>query len=276
MARRSVRLTDAQWAKIEPHLPRPRRSRAGGRPRVSQSRRRRRHSLGPQDGRALARPARGISQRVDLLAATPAMGRGRHVAAAVARVPRPARRARPAVVGEHVHRRLIRVGEKRGSDVGKTKRGKGSKWMVVVDGQGVPVGIHVTSASPAEVTLVDATLKTIRVRRGRPPVVSPTRLIADRAYDSDALRERLGAARHHGHRAVSRQPRRTASIEDRRHLRRYRRRWVIERTFAWFGELPAFAGSSRATHVDVPVVTLFRRSANRPAEVLKPVLEISD
>ena len=35
MARRSVRVTDAQWAKIEPHLPRPRRSSTGGRPRVS-------------------------------------------------------------------------------------------------------------------------------------------------------------------------------------------------------------------------------------------------
>ncbi|MBE3063434.1 MAG: transposase, partial [Spirochaetes bacterium] len=34
MARRSVRLTDAQWAKIEPHLPRPPRSRKGGRPRI--------------------------------------------------------------------------------------------------------------------------------------------------------------------------------------------------------------------------------------------------
>ena len=34
MARRSVRLTDAQWAKIAPHLPRNPRSPAGGRPRV--------------------------------------------------------------------------------------------------------------------------------------------------------------------------------------------------------------------------------------------------
>ena len=155
------------------------------------------------------------------------------MAAAVARVPRPARRARSVVVGEHVHRRLIRVGEKRGSDVGKTKRGKGSKWMVVVDGQGVPVGIHVTSASPAEVTLVDATLKTIRVRRGR-RLCQPTRLIADRAYDSDALRERLAR------RGITvivpyRDNRVVRKYEDRRHLRRYRRRWVIERTFAWFG-----------------------------------------
>ena len=34
MARRSIRLTDAQWAQIEPHLPRPTRSRKGGRPPI--------------------------------------------------------------------------------------------------------------------------------------------------------------------------------------------------------------------------------------------------
>ena len=34
MPRPSVRVTDAQWAMIEPHLPRPRRSPKGGRPRV--------------------------------------------------------------------------------------------------------------------------------------------------------------------------------------------------------------------------------------------------
>jgi transposase len=35
VARRSVRVTDAQWAQMERHLPRPRRSRTGGRPRIS-------------------------------------------------------------------------------------------------------------------------------------------------------------------------------------------------------------------------------------------------
>jgi transposase len=136
-------------------------------------------------------------------------------------------------MGADVHRRLVCVGQKRGSDVGKTKRGKGSKWMVVVDGQGVPVGIHVTSASPAEVTLVDATLNTIRVWRGR-RLRRPQRLIADRAYDSDALRERLAR------RGITvivpyRENRVVRRYEDGRHLRRYRHRWVIERTFAWFG-----------------------------------------
>jgi transposase len=136
-------------------------------------------------------------------------------------------------VGAGVHRRLVCVGEKGGAEVGKTKRGKGSKCMVVVDGQGVPLGIHVAAASPAEITLVDATLKTVRVRHGR-RLRQPQRLIADRAYDSDALRARLAAR---GIRViVPYRANRTVRIyEDRRHLRRYRHRWIIERTFAWLG-----------------------------------------
>jgi len=45
--------------------------------------------------------------------------------------------------------------------------------MVVVDGQDVPLGNHLHSASPSEVKLVEATLKAIRIGRrhaaGRPP-----------------------------------------------------------------------------------------------------------
>ncbi len=108
--------------------------------------------------------------------------------------------------------------------------------MVVVDGQGIPVGIHVTSASPSEVTLVEPTLNTIhvpRVGRGRPRQ-KLTRLIGDRGYDSDPMRERLGR------RGITlivpyRDNRTIRKHEDRRHLRRYRRRWIIERTFAWLG-----------------------------------------
>jgi len=51
--------------------------------------------------------------------------------------------------------------QKRGDGIGKTKRGKGTKWMVVVDGQGVPLGSHLTSASPAEVKLAETTLDAI-------------------------------------------------------------------------------------------------------------------
>jgi transposase len=84
--------------------------------------------------------------------------------------------------------------EKRGCGVGKTKRGKGTKWMVVVDGAGVPLGDHLHSASPAEVRLAETTLAAIRVGRRHPagrPRQQPVRVIADKAYDSDPLRKRL-------------------------------------------------------------------------------------
>jgi len=53
------------------------------------------------------------------------------------------------------------------------------------------VGSSAGSASPAEVTFEDATLKEVRVSRpkGRPRQ-KPKRVIADRGYDSDSLRKR--------------------------------------------------------------------------------------
>ena len=133
--------------------------------------------------------------------------------------------------------RQFRSGEKGGWGVGKTKRGKGTKWMVVVDGQGLPLGNHLHSASPSEVKLVEATLATIRVGRrhqaGRPRQ-KPLRLIGDRGYDSDPLRQQL-AQRDIELIAPHRKNRRKPPTQDGRALRRYKRRWTVERTFAWLG-----------------------------------------
>src|SRR5918998_3095306 len=77
---------------------------------------------------------------------------------------------------------------------GKTKRGKGTKWMVLVDGAGTPLGAYREAASPAEVTLLETSLDTVAVGRpGKPgrPRQRPKRLIADRGYDSNPLRARL-------------------------------------------------------------------------------------
>ena len=114
--------------------------------------------------------------------------------------------------------------------IGPTKRGKGSKLMVLADGQGIPVGVTVHSASPAEVTLVAPTLKMSRRLLGR----LPQRLIADKGYDSDPLRAAL-AKRHIQQITPHRCNRRRAPRQDGRALRRYRRRWKIERTIAWLG-----------------------------------------
>ena len=120
--------------------------------------------------------------------------------------------------------------------MGKTKRGKGTKWMVLADGAGTPLGAYLDSASPAEVKLVEKTLETVSVRRCGPgrPRKRPERLIGDRGYDSDPLRKGL---REQGIRPVipHRSNRRRPPLQDGRELRRYRRRWTIERTIRWIG-----------------------------------------
>jgi transposase len=107
--------------------------------------------------------------------------------------------------------------------------------MVLVDGAGTPLGLHVAAASPAEVTLLDATLATVHVprahRAGRPRQ-RPDRLIADRGYDSNAVRAALDTR---GIQPIipARSNNRRATHQDGRCLRRYRRRWIVERSNAW-------------------------------------------
>jgi len=83
------------------------------------------------------------------------------------------------------------------------------------------------------VTLAESTLRRISVpqRCGRPRH-RPLRVIADRGYDSDGLRWRL-LQRDIVLIVPHRRGRQKPSLNDGRELRRYRKRWKIERTFAW-------------------------------------------
>ena len=108
--------------------------------------------------------------------------------------------------------------------------------MVVVDGQGIPLGSTLASASPAEVKLAEETLEAVKVPRsgkGRPKK-RPARLIGDKGYDSDPLRKRLKCLKI-GLIAPHRSNRKKPKTQDGRKLRRYRKRWKVERTFAWIG-----------------------------------------
>jgi transposase len=140
-------------------------------------------------------------------------------------------------VGGVFRRRQLRPGEKRGDGVGKTKKGKGTKGMVVVDGEGLPLACHLDSANRAEVNLLETTLDNIDVTGAEDePPPQPERLILDRGYDSDPLRERLagrGIEMICPHRKNRVKPR----TQDGRKLRRYKRRWKVERTFAWLGNV---------------------------------------
>jgi len=48
--------------------------------------------------------------------------------------------------------------KKGGEHVGLTRKGKGTKWMLVVDGNGLPLGFHLASAGYVEVRLAQQTL----------------------------------------------------------------------------------------------------------------------
>ena len=59
----------------------------------------------------------------------------------------------------------------------------------------------------------------------------PERLIGDKAYDSDALDARLEEA--WGIEMLAPNRKKRAKTQDGRLLQRYRRRWKVERLFAW-------------------------------------------
>src|SRR6266853_1794282 len=119
-----------------------------------------RDSLDSAEWGPLAGLARGVSASLDLLAAAAGLGGTGRLDESLARVSKRIERT-PAVKVERILLgRELCSREKRGCGVGKTKRGKGTKWMVVVDGRGVPLGEYLHSASPAEVRLAETTLAT--------------------------------------------------------------------------------------------------------------------
>ena len=122
--------------------------------------------------------------------------------------------------------RHVCAGQKRGRLVGKTKRGKGTKIMGIADGHGLPLALRTESASPAEVKLVEPTLEERFVAE------VPERLIGDKAYDSDRLDETM--MQKFGTEMIApNKAHRRMRTQDGRSLRRYVRRWKIERLFAW-------------------------------------------
>lgn len=102
--------------------------------------------------------------------------------------------------------------------------------MAMADSHGLPLAVSIASGSSHEVTLVDQTLEGRFVRE------LPEVCIGDKAYDSIRLEEEL---RSKGVELIA--PERARSVtrptkgrsQDGRALRRYKRRWKVERLFAW-------------------------------------------
>jgi transposase len=105
--------------------------------------------------------------------------------------------------------------------------------MVLVDGKGVPLGVHLSPANLAESQLADTTLDQVAVPRRGPgrPRKKPERIVADKGYDSRGLHLRM---KRKGILFIAPHLRnRKNPFQDCRHLRRYKRRWIVERTIAW-------------------------------------------
>jgi IS5 family transposase len=101
------------------------------------------------------------------------------------------------------------------------------KLEIVVDASGLPLGMAAAAADVGDTALLMPALNDIPVE-----VPQDTPVIADKGHDSDPLRDELETA---GFQPIipHRKNRVKPSRNDGRRLRRYRHRWLVERTNAW-------------------------------------------
>ena len=103
------------------------------------------------------------------------------------------------------------------------------KVEIATDRTGLPVGVATDAADVSETVLGPAALASMPAAVGVPFGVP---VLGDKGYDSDHLREYLADE---GYRLVARHRKNRVRppTADGRSLRRLKRRWVVERTFAW-------------------------------------------
>jgi putative transposase len=111
-----------------------------------------------------------------------------------------------------------------------TDRGKlGTKRSLLVEANGIPVGLAVEGANRHDKKVAEATLESIPVERPEPTQESPQGMCLDKGYDYDDTRELV---REFGFTAHVR-----ARGEEAKALKREAgfkaRRWVVERTHSW-------------------------------------------
>jgi transposase len=108
--------------------------------------------------------------------------------------------------------------------VGNTKCGKGHKLMAICDDKSRPLALLLESASRSEIKLVFDTLDCLATKQ------KPQRIIADRAYDSDKHDAEL---KKQGIDLIApNRSNRKQNFQDKRPLRRYKRKHKIENFFA--------------------------------------------
>lgn len=100
--------------------------------------------------------------------------------------------------------------------------------MMCVDAQGIPLIVDTESANRHEVNLIQPLIEKITLQNRQ-----PERLIYDKAADSQPLRDTIlamGTDFICPHRKFKNGKQKS---QDGRKLRRYKRRWIVERSIAW-------------------------------------------
>jgi putative transposase len=100
---------------------------------------------------------------------------------------------------------------------------------LLVEGQGLPVGLDVDGANRNDMKMVEATLESIPVERPKPSAEQPQGMCMDKGYDYDEVRE---IAAEFGFTAHIRS-RGEEAKKLKRNARTKARRWVVERTHSW-------------------------------------------
>jgi transposase len=98
--------------------------------------------------------------------------------------------------------------------------------MALADGNGIPLASEIEAANHAKVNLIEPLIDAAVTQS------VPSRLVYNRAADSDPLRERL-AQRGIELACPYRRGHVRMATQDGRKLRHYRKRWKIERTLTW-------------------------------------------
>ena len=227
-------LTDKQWSQIEPHLPKQKKNKKGGRP--------------------LADNRKVFEGILWVLWTGSPWGQMPEEYASPATCWRRLKRWQEQGIFQKLWKKFLSQLNKKdkikweecfidgtfvqakggGDKVGKTKRGKGTKLVIIAERKGIPLSVHIDSASVSEMKLVEPTLEQVSVGKGTSgaPRKNPDCLIGDKGYDSNKIREYLLKK---GIEPIipARKNNKKATHQDKRKLRRYKRRWVIERTNAW-------------------------------------------
>ncbi len=99
--------------------------------------------------------------------------------------------------------------------------------MAITDAAGLPVAACLATASTHEVKLAETVLDSLFIAE------KPEKFIGDKAYDSDKLDDDLLKKQGVEMIAPHRRNRTEEKTQDGRKLRRYQRRWKVERLFAW-------------------------------------------